>query len=488
MNKSGDHFIKRYEVAAIAVCSLAWLLIAFNIPYMHDDWDWGLKDGIFHLVHADLNSRYMGNLFEVLMTRSVILKTLILGAGYSLIPFLSVYLHKVKDAGRGAAYLIVSILIFSLNHEMWSETYGWIAGAANFILVMPFLILWLYAVRGLYGQKCYVKIWQKILLFLLSFAMQLFLENIAITVSFISFLVLIHLLRRKSDNIIPAVVIFIGNLTGALICIFSGTVRELFGTGQAVEGYRRFVFGMSDPLIVKLSKSLGFFFSDCLPDVYHIWNAPAVISVIAVLTVYVLRSAKKRKALYAFALINVLICIYLSLSLTISTRRFYAVMGIVIFAVIIIEILLTDLKDKFFVLGIWIMAPLVISPMCILDNWGPRLFVTVFLLHIAMLSVLINNLEVKLSASMAKIIYIGIACVVIMRIALAVLIYAEIGSCTSRRMDQIQRARDGEVTQLYLEAYPHEIYLYKPDPKEPERVLYFKAFYGIPDNVNIITD
>ena len=89
---------------------------------------------------------------------------------------------------------------------------------------------------------------------------------------------------------------------------------------------------------------------------------------------------------------------------------------------------------------------------------------------------------------MAKIIYIGIACVVIMRIALAVLIYAEIGSCTSRRMDQIQRARDGEVTQLYLEAYPHEIYLYKPDPKEPERVLYFKAFYGIPDNVNIITD
>lgn len=488
MNRSCGHSIKRYEAAAIAVCSLAWLFIAFNIPYMHDDWDWGIKNGIFHLVHADLNSRYMGNLFEVLMTRSVILKTLILGICYSLIPFLSVYLHKVKDQGRSAAYLIVSVLIFSLDHEMWSETYGWIAGAANFILVMPLLILWLYAVRALYIKRCFVKIWQKILLFLMSFAMQLFLENIAMTVSFISLLVLIHLLRRKSDNIIPAIVVFTGNLTGALICIFSGTVRELFGTGQAVEGYRRFVFDMSDPLTVKLSKSLGFFFSDCLPDVYHIWNAPVVISVIAVLTVYVIRSAKKRKAFYAFAAANILICIYLVMSLAFDLYRFYMVMGIMIFAVIFAEILLTDLKDKFFILGIWLMAPLVISPMCVLDNWGPRLFVTVFLLHIVSLSVLINNLGIKLKGSMAGIIYTGLACVVVIRIALAVLIYAEIGSCTSRRMDMIASARDGEVTQLYLETYPHEIYLYKPDPKEPERVLYFKAFYGIPDNVNIITD
>ena len=63
-----------------------YLWVAAQIPYTHDDWDWGLEVGMQHLLKADINSRYVGNLIEVIITRSVILKTLIMGMILTLIP------------------------------------------------------------------------------------------------------------------------------------------------------------------------------------------------------------------------------------------------------------------------------------------------------------------------------------------------------------------------------------------------------------------
>ena len=43
-----------------------YVWIAAQIPYTHDDWDWGLEVGMQHLLKADINSRYVGNLIEVI--------------------------------------------------------------------------------------------------------------------------------------------------------------------------------------------------------------------------------------------------------------------------------------------------------------------------------------------------------------------------------------------------------------------------------------
>ena len=58
------------------------------LPYSGDDWDWGLSIGLRHLLTADINSRYFGNLIIVLMSRSPLLKTLIMGSASALIPVL----------------------------------------------------------------------------------------------------------------------------------------------------------------------------------------------------------------------------------------------------------------------------------------------------------------------------------------------------------------------------------------------------------------
>ena len=53
-----------------------YLWVAAQIPYTHDDWDWGLQLGMQHLLSADINSRYTGNLIEVMITRNTALKIL----------------------------------------------------------------------------------------------------------------------------------------------------------------------------------------------------------------------------------------------------------------------------------------------------------------------------------------------------------------------------------------------------------------------------
>ena len=63
-----------------------YLWLAAQIPYTHDDWDWGLEVGMQQWLTASVNSRYVGNFFEIIMTRSVFLKTVIMGGTFFLLP------------------------------------------------------------------------------------------------------------------------------------------------------------------------------------------------------------------------------------------------------------------------------------------------------------------------------------------------------------------------------------------------------------------
>ena len=484
MDKSDRAKITGIEIALIAFMTLVWFFIAYNIPYMHDDWDWGLKYGMDHLINADLNSRYAGNLLEVLMTRSAVLKTLFLGLGYSLIPLLMAGLKWEDKGARLRIYLISNLLLLLMDVNIWCETYGWVAGAANYILVMPLVLIWLYVVRG----KNFDRIWQRALLFILAIVMQLFLENVALATTLISLCCLIDVIRRKAGDKITMALVFGGNLTGTLICLFSGTVRELVGTGEAVDGYRRFIFDMDDPLPVKITKSLSFLTGSCIGPIYDSWNALVTILIVLVLTVLVWQHRKKsisRAVLYCTSGVNSAIVVYLALSLFIDLKSLAGFVGIAIFISVLCELMMLDHQDVRLAVILWIFAPLVISPMCILYNWGPRLYVTTYIIHVTTLALLSGMLKIRASIGRVRIVHTGLLLLLVIRAALMGLIYFDIGAATSRRLDEIRRARQGEITEVLLERYPHEIYLHDPDPADKGREVFFREFYKIPDDVTI---
>ena len=65
------------------------LFIAWNVPYTQDDWSWGTPAGVERWLSGELNNRYAGTLFVLVMTRSRLLKALIMGGAMAALPLLS---------------------------------------------------------------------------------------------------------------------------------------------------------------------------------------------------------------------------------------------------------------------------------------------------------------------------------------------------------------------------------------------------------------
>ena len=80
----------------LALLLAGWLYIAWNVPYTHDDWDWGLPEGLERWLSGTLNNRYAGTFFVLAMTRSQLVKTAVMGGCMFLI---SLLLGRL--AGRG---------------------------------------------------------------------------------------------------------------------------------------------------------------------------------------------------------------------------------------------------------------------------------------------------------------------------------------------------------------------------------------------------
>lgn len=65
-------------------------------------------------------------------------------------------------------------------------------------------------------------------------------------------------------------------------------------------------------------------------------------------------------------------------------------------------------------------------------------------------------------------------------------VYYAIGRCNNQRKAIIENAIKTEADTIYLPQYPHLEYLWYPNPVEPEREIFFKDFYNIPQNVSIV--
>jgi len=78
---------KKIWIITNVIIYVFYLYIAICIPYTHDDWDWGLSVGLEQLKNANLNSRYAGNFFAVVLTRSEWIKTLVMSIVFWGIPY-----------------------------------------------------------------------------------------------------------------------------------------------------------------------------------------------------------------------------------------------------------------------------------------------------------------------------------------------------------------------------------------------------------------
>lgn len=510
--------VKKYLTKATLLYFLVfifYLWLAIQIPYTHDDWDWGLQNGIHQLLSANINSRYAGNFFEVIMTRSYFLKSVIMAVTFWGIPWLitnlSLRFNKKKNSSEKLyIYIWSNILLLFMPTSIWQQTYGWVAGFSNFVLSALFFLIYLHIWDSIFEKKETEEISFIFDLLILIFAvvMQLFIENLTLTTLFLTVLFILIYYAQNRHFTKRQLFILLGNSIGTAIMFSSNMYQTLFNTGKAVNGYRQLTFNQNSSLINIIGGFIKSFLFDLSPSIWKD-NWMLCISISIVFIIYLIRIYNLMPKVTSDILIlaHIISILYFLLNPTIeyiclfsNTKMNYfnalAIWGF--FFLVMLNLIIFkyyDQKNTLTALFLWILIPLVMFPMVAINTVGPRSYFTptcfLVLFFCVMLSLVLNLessahvLSVTAKARYIKkfqIISLLFLCVICTFRGNA---YYQIGKINKARYTTIKKAIAHNEKEIYLPKYPHKEYLWCPEPTSRERVYFFKEFYKLPQDSNL---
>lgn len=472
-------------VFGITLVFYIWL--ASRIPYTCDDWDWGLPIGMEQLLYASINSRYAGNLVEVIVTRSELAKTLILALCFALLPVSMLPVLRAVGVECDDAKLLIAanFILLAMPTAIWQQSYGWIAGFSNYVTCALFLVL---SHVILIKPRRRSSLTAVVGAFVFGVVMQLFLENTAlycIPVSLV-FLLVRTIKERRLDFVLLA--LFIGNLIGLKIMFSSSIYCTLMPYGYTMAGNRNFNYDVNESLSYKIIRSLKYYIK-YFPS---LWNKNVCLSTAILIALFASADKKRRPLVGAvnavFALYFILTAIFGDISLSSEKLTVYLALsiGVLYFCLVAVEcivLLHCDRRRMWILLGLWISAPAAIAPLAVTDIMGGRLFLPSYVMETEFLLLLIApllNRQSKKSSRITLIVSLVLLAAVFVRIGA---VYLDIGRVSRQRDAMFSSAEPGQT--LTVPAYPHADYLWEPDPDET-RVGYFRQFYGIGDDVELI--
>ena len=261
----------------LALLLAGWLYIAWNVPYTHDDWDWGLPEGLERWLSGTLNNRYAGTFFVLAMTRSQLVKTAVMGGCMFLIPLL-----LGRLAGRGQpdrafwVTILTAALLFTTPMDSWQQSLGWVSAFANFVvaavLLLLVLLLWQRSFSAPLSRVQGTKLGAA--LFFLCLAAQLFAEHLTLILLCAALVCAGWALWKKTARL-PILCSLAGCLLGAVLMFHNPLYGELATSGQAVDGIRNLV---AEPGQGLFTAALKRFFGEVLPWLFECFPGAAALA------------------------------------------------------------------------------------------------------------------------------------------------------------------------------------------------------------------
>ena len=500
--------LKSVRKTHLIYCAIAifYFWMAAQIPYTHDDWDWGLDIGLHQWLHATVNSRYAGNFFEIIMTRSELVKIIVMGSAYFLVPFLLSHLAmklipNASKKTRLTLFLLANCLLLSMDRMMWRQTYGWVAGYANFVISALFMMPWIDEIISAFSNDHADKKTAPQFLFLyffLSLTSQLFLENVALFHVLLGiFLSVFHYVQNRK---IPArtLVMVIGSIIGLLIMFSSSIYDTLLTTGSAVDNYRQIPLLADNSLsetLLQTVRTIVILGIGLYADNYFL--CLFILVCLSCLLVNHQRTTNDpwgKRLFFGNIAYSVILTVWAyadHISLE-GTNYLYAfVVSVTFFLLATIELIYlfkSDRRQLYRQLVIWLSAPMLIAPLALTTVVGSRLFFSSNLFLILLALVLFGHIALQPDTNFfnksLKIVSFLIAGLLICH----GFVYAQIGYCKHIRNARIREAIVNESMEIILPAFPYSDYLHFPDPAVEIRLDFFKEFYGIPEHVDVIFD
>lgn len=497
----GGYLLKRLKAnnyrLIYGIFIVFYLWMAAQVPYVHDDWDWGISNGIEQFLYATINARYTGNFFVVVMTRSQILKILIMGAGYFLIPYGLASLAVMDQTENQKqwklnAFLLANIMFFMMSSEMWRQTYGWVAGFANYAVSAVFMLVWIREIKLIFQTEAaehHVSVKELLVCVTVSFLGQMFLENLAIyTVLLGLFLCGVGFVRSKK---IPrrALLMLIGAVLGLLAVFSCKLYGSLWSTGEAVGGYRNLSVGNQYSLKTTIYMLLSQ--GALLAPLIFEENTVYCLLVLGLLTVLLLQKIHKKPYAYILCCVNGLfaLCFLYCAARGSTTVEFGKFVPLLIngafFLTVAAETVLLLYRDRSALgaaLTVWFSVPGVILPLVFTLETSVRLFITSNAFMVLFAMMLLLQMKAPVSLRRIKILFLTGSLLLMCSYGY---IYHGIGVCKRERDALMEQATKENASSITLPGYPFAEYLWKPNPVGEKRQGYFRSFYNLPEDIEI---
>ena len=230
--------IKLDKIVKVILFLLA--VIFYFIPYTHDDWAWGTSIGIKRLTNlfSNYNGRWAGNILVILLTRSRILKAIVITLTMAIIIEL---INKIINKKNNQIIYIALILILLMPYSIIAQTLAWTSGFTNYVIPFLLILIFIYLNKDIFnGEKAKLSNWLIVPMMILGFISSLFVENLTIYNLVLSIFILIYEYCKSKKINLSNLFYFIGSILGTILMFSNGAYHNIM---NSTDGYRTIEHG-----------------------------------------------------------------------------------------------------------------------------------------------------------------------------------------------------------------------------------------------------
>ena len=150
MNIGSDEKSFKIRFGAFIFIYIGVLAILF--PPAHDDWAWGSSIGLQRLADwfSGRDGRYLGNLLVIAITRSEVLRVILMMVIMSAIILLC---YKIVNKTNKVLFVLSALLFFAMPRAMFASAYVWYSGFANYATSILAILIYIYLLKDLFTEK-----------------------------------------------------------------------------------------------------------------------------------------------------------------------------------------------------------------------------------------------------------------------------------------------------------------------------------------------
>lgn len=481
-------FTKISQNYLLIIVSVYFLILSCLIPLTWDDWAWKSRVGLKRLysLFDNYNGRYLSNILEIIFVRSFPIRVLIMTICSTLLVF---FIHRLMyKENQKFEYLYILFLIMLIPLPVFAETFGWLAGYANYVVSATFLLAILYTLKILFNKSSSISF--KISLFVLGIISMLFVEHVSLYLLLVIFCANVYYYTKKKRINVSYMVLLISSFTGLLI-MFSNSSYYSIATGT--DQYR--TISNQDNVLIRIARTYSVQFTS-----FFFANNILLLIVLTVLVGLIIYIKKQRHIILNLSLFCTLI---LSIIFVVFNRtqindpfinKPVAIVATLIFnllLVLFIAFLILNFRKTFYfytlmfslVSMIFLVVPfLVITPFSNRCTFASYIFL--ILIIIGLTKYITENIQLQVNLTIKKVLSI---CTLII-LCSTYLIPISINRYIDYQRISLIEHRHYFDKQLVIKPIPFTSYHYFPNLNNKSFMTpFFKDVYKIPKSTEVIT-